>query len=196
MSTPAAFSSVVLENVFYSISVAIVVMIGTLAFLLGYRPTNAALTITLAAGRGGHRRRSSAVWWLLRSQPRLLSRFLKHDAVRDAEDRVFRFASARTGTHRTDSLFEFAFHACGRPGDLFPADAAHRTQRPHAADGADSGDSRTAHHRSRSSSCRCDWESIRWDQDRSRKCSASDRRRASRSQRSGQRGACSGRRWA
>ena len=50
ISTPAAFSSVVLENIFYSISVAIVVMIGTLAFLLGYRPTNAALTITLALG--------------------------------------------------------------------------------------------------------------------------------------------------
>ena len=46
MPTSAAFSSVVLENVFYSISVAIMVMVGTLAFLLGYRPTNTALTIS------------------------------------------------------------------------------------------------------------------------------------------------------
>ena len=49
--TSAAFSSVVLENIFYSISVAIMVMVGTLAFLFGYRPTNAALTITLGARR-------------------------------------------------------------------------------------------------------------------------------------------------
>src|SRR5688572_25579955 len=94
MPTPAAFSSVVLENVFYSISVAIVVMIGTLAFLLGYRPTSAALTITLALGVVAIVA-VVMVWWLLRSQPRLLSRFLRHDAVRDAEDRVFRFASAQ-----------------------------------------------------------------------------------------------------
>ena len=109
MSTPAAFSSVVLENIFYSISVAIVVMIGTLAFLLGYRPTSAALTITIALGVVAIVS-VVAVWWLLRSQPRLLSRFLKHDAVRDAEDRVFRFASARTGQIAQILLFEFAFH--------------------------------------------------------------------------------------
>ena len=60
IATSAAFSSVVLENIFYSISVAIMVMVGTLAFLLGYQPTNAALTITLGLGvvavRLGHRR--------------------------------------------------------------------------------------------------------------------------------------------
>ena len=109
LSTPAAFSSVVLENIFYSISVAIVVMIGTLAFLLGYRPTSAALTITLALGVIAVVS-IVAVWWLLRSQPRLLSRFLRHDAVRDAEDRVFRFASAQRGQIGQILLFEFAFH--------------------------------------------------------------------------------------
>ena len=91
-----------LENVFYSISVAIMVMVGTLAFLLGYRPTNAALTITLALGSVAMVS-LVAVWWLLRSQPRLLSRFLKHDAVRDAEDRVFRFASRRKERMGRDS---------------------------------------------------------------------------------------------
>jgi hypothetical protein len=110
ISTPAAFSSVVLENIFYSISVAIVVMIGTLAFLLGYRPTNAALTITLALGAVALTA-IVAVWWLLRSQPRLLSRFLKHDAVREAEDQVFRFASGRAGHIGQILVFEFAFHA-------------------------------------------------------------------------------------
>jgi hypothetical protein len=109
MTTPAAFSSVVLENVFYSISVAVVVLIGTLAFLLGYSPTSAALTITIALG-GVAVVSVVMVWWLLQSQPRLLSRFLRHDAVLDAEDRVFRFASARTDRIPKILLFEFAFH--------------------------------------------------------------------------------------
>ena len=85
LATSAAFSSVVLENIFYSISVAIMVMVGTLAFLLGYRPTNTALTISLALGVFAIVA-LLAVWWLLNSQPRLLSRFLTHAAVRDAED--------------------------------------------------------------------------------------------------------------
>ena len=109
MSTPAAVSSVVLENIFYSISVAIVVIVGTLAFLLGYRPTNAALTITLSLGIVAIVA-SVSVWWLLRSQPRVLSRFLRHDAVRDAEDRVFRFASAGNGQIGRILLFELSFH--------------------------------------------------------------------------------------
>ena len=107
--TPAAFSSVVLENIFYSISVAIVVTVGTLAFLLGYQPTDAARTITLSLGTVA----ISAivvVWWLMRSQPRFLSRFLKHDTVRDAEDRVFRFSQTRTSRVWQILLLQFAFH--------------------------------------------------------------------------------------
>ena len=100
IATSAAFSSVVLENIFYSISVAIMIMVGTLAFLLGYSPTNAALTITLSLGAVAIVS-VIAVWWLLRSEPRFLSRFLKHSAVRDAEDRVFRFAArARNASGR------------------------------------------------------------------------------------------------
>ncbi len=110
LSTPAAFSSVVLENIFYSISVAVVVMIGTLAFLVGYRPANAALTVTLALAAVATTA-IVAVWWLLRSQPRLLSRFLKHDAVRAAEDQVFAFAKDRNGQIGQILVFEFAFHA-------------------------------------------------------------------------------------
>jgi hypothetical protein len=110
LSTPAAFSSVVLENIFYSISVAIMVMIGTLAFLLGYRPTDAALTIALSLGVVAIAS-VVVVWWLLRSQPRLLSRFLKHEGVRAAEDRVFRFASTSKGRLGEIFLLEFTFHA-------------------------------------------------------------------------------------
>jgi hypothetical protein len=109
IATSAAFSSVVLENIFYSISVAIMVMVGTLAFLLGYRPTNAALTITLSLGAVAVVS-VIGVWWLLRSQPRLLSRFLKHDAVRDAEDRIFRFATTRKERMGQILLLQFAFH--------------------------------------------------------------------------------------
>lgn len=109
IATSAAFSSVVLENILYSISVAIMVMIGTLAFLLGYRPTNAALTITLSLGAVAIVS-VVAVWWLLRSEPRFLSRFLKHDAVRDAEVRVFRFAATRKERIGQILLLQFAFH--------------------------------------------------------------------------------------
>lgn len=109
IATSAAFSSVVLENIFYSISVAIMIMIGTLAFLLGYRPTNAALTITLSLAAVAIVS-VIAVWWLLRSEPRFLSRFLKHAAVRDAEDRVFRFAASRKERIWQILLLQFAFH--------------------------------------------------------------------------------------
>jgi ABC-type nickel/cobalt efflux system permease component RcnA len=109
ITTPSAFSSVVLENIFYSISVAIMVMVGTLAFLLGYQPTNAALTITLSLGAVALVA-IVAVWWLMRSQPRLLSRFLKHDAVRAAEDRIFRFTATRPKHVWQILLLQFAFH--------------------------------------------------------------------------------------
>jgi hypothetical protein len=109
IATSAAFSSVVLENVFYSISVAIMVMVGTLAFLLGYRPTNAALTITLSLGAVAIVA-VVAVWWVLRSEPRFLSRFLKHDGVRDAEDRVFRFTATRKERIGQILMLQFAFH--------------------------------------------------------------------------------------
>ena len=105
---PAAFSSVVLENIFYSISVAIMVTIGTLAFLLGFRPTNAALTISLRSASSPSCR-WSLVWWLLSNQPRLLSRFLN---MRPCTMRRIGFPlrSARRGTDRRILLFEFAFH--------------------------------------------------------------------------------------
>ena len=109
VATSAAFSSVVLENIFYSISVAIMVMVGTLAFLLGYRPTNAALTITLALGAVAIVS-VIAVWWLMRSQPRLLSRFLKHDAVRDAETRIFRFTETQPKHVWQILLLQLTFH--------------------------------------------------------------------------------------
>lgn len=110
MSTPAAFSSVVLENIFYSLTVAVVVTVGTLAFLLTYRRENAAIIVitgVVTAAAAG----VTAVWWLLRSQPRLLSRFLKHDAVREAEDRIFRFSSVQKDRIWQILLLQLGFHA-------------------------------------------------------------------------------------
>lgn len=110
MPTPAAFSSVVLENIFYSLTVAAVVTIGTLAFLLTYKRGNTATTVTagiVTAAAAG----VIAVLWLLRTQPRLLSRFLKVDAVREAEDRVFQFASGRKDRIWQVLGLQFGFHA-------------------------------------------------------------------------------------
>lgn len=109
LSMSGAFSSVVLENMFYSLSVAVMVAVGTIAFLLGFRPTDAALTLTIAVSAVAVIG-VVAVWWLLYSQPRLLSRFLNNDAVRDAEDRIFRFAAAQKGRTSRIMLLEFAFH--------------------------------------------------------------------------------------
>ncbi len=104
-----AISSVVLENLFYSISVAVMVTVGTIAFLLGYRPTSGPLTVSLAVsvvaviGVG-------LVWWTLSTQPRVLSRFLQHEAVRNAEDRIFGFVSTRRDRLAGILSLEFAFH--------------------------------------------------------------------------------------
>lgn len=109
MPVSAAISSVVLENIFYSISVAVMVAVGTLAFLLGFRPTagplNVSIAISAVAVVG-----VVLVWWVLSTQPRLLSRFLQHEAVRNAEDRIFSFVSARRGRLAAILALEFAFH--------------------------------------------------------------------------------------
>ena len=97
IATSAAFSSVVLENIFYSISVAIMVMVGTLAFLLGYQPTNAALTITLVARRRrdrlGHRGVVAAAQSAAIAQP-----FSETRRGARRRRRIFRFATTRRNT--------------------------------------------------------------------------------------------------
>src|SRR5438477_988959 len=105
-----AVSSVVLENIFYSISMAVMVSVGTLAFLLAFRPTEGPLVVTVAITAIALIA-ILLVWWLLRSQPKVLSRFLKHDAVRAAEDNIFRFASAHRDRLWRILTLEFAFHA-------------------------------------------------------------------------------------
>jgi hypothetical protein len=109
LAISAAVSSVVLENIFYSISVAVMVAVGTLAFLLGFRPTAGPLTVSVAISTVAVVA-IVLVWWVLSTQPRVLSRFLQHDAVRRAEDRIFRFVSARGNRLSAILAFEFAFH--------------------------------------------------------------------------------------
>jgi hypothetical protein len=110
LSATDAVSSVVLENIFYSISVAVMVGVGTLAFLLAFRPTEGPLLVTIAISLMALIA-IIMVWWLLRTQPRVLSRFLQHDAVRNAEDAIFRFASAHRDRLWRILTLEFAFHA-------------------------------------------------------------------------------------
>jgi Lysylphosphatidylglycerol synthase TM region len=105
-----AVSSVVLENIFYSLSVAVMVGAGTLAFLLGFRPTEGPLVVTIGVSLVALIA-IAAVWWLLRNQPEVMSRFLKHDVVRNAEKTIFRFASAHRDRLGRILVLEFAFHA-------------------------------------------------------------------------------------
>ena len=105
----SAVSSVVLENIYYSISVAVMVAVGTLAFLLGFRPTAGPLTVSVSISAVAIVA-IILVWWALSTQPRVLSRFLHHDAVRSAEDRIFSFVSARRDRLAGILAFEFSFH--------------------------------------------------------------------------------------
>jgi hypothetical protein len=109
LPTSAAISSVVLENIFYSISVAVMVSVGTIAFLFGFRPTSGPLSVSIAISLVAMVA-VVLVWWVLSTQPRLLSRFLQHEAVRNAEDRVFAFVSARRDRLAGILALEFAFH--------------------------------------------------------------------------------------
>jgi hypothetical protein len=110
LPTVDAVSSVVLENIFYSISVAVMVGVGTIAFLLGFRPTKGPLAVTIGVTLVALIA-VVVVWWLLRSQPKVLSRVLKHDVARNAEETIFRFASAHRDRIGRILVLEFAFHA-------------------------------------------------------------------------------------
>jgi Lysylphosphatidylglycerol synthase TM region len=105
-----AVSSVVLENIFYSISVAVMVGVGTMTFLLGFRPTEGPLVVTIGVSLVAVIA-IAAVWWLLRNQPKVMSRFFKHDVVRNAEKTIFRFASTHRDRLGRILVLEFAFHA-------------------------------------------------------------------------------------
>lgn len=108
LSTADAVSSVVLENLFYSISVAVMVSVGTLAFLLGFRPAEGPFLVTMAVSMIALIA-IVLVWWLLQRRPRVLSRFLKHDAVRNAEEKIFGFVSAHRDRLGRIIALEFVF---------------------------------------------------------------------------------------
>jgi hypothetical protein len=109
LPTSVAISSVVLENIFYSVSVGVMVAVGTIAFLLGFRPTSGPLTVSLVVSMVAIVA-VMLVWRVLSTQPRVVSRFFQHDAVRNAEDRIFNFVSQRRGRLAGILALEFAFH--------------------------------------------------------------------------------------
>ena len=121
-----ALSSIALENIFYAMTVAVMIAIGTIAFLYGFQLSQAALMaglgmLALAAIIG------TAGWWLLSRQPKLLSgtaswvtsragRALPHarlDWIRALEQRIYGFSARHPGRVARLLLLEMIFHAAG-----------------------------------------------------------------------------------
>jgi hypothetical protein len=126
LPTMAAVSSIALENIFYAMTVAVMIAIGTTAFLYGFQPNQAAqmaglgmLALAAVIGTGG--------WWLLSRQPRLLSgtarwvtgragRTLSHarlDWIRALEQRIYGFSARHPGRVARLLSLEMIFHAAG-----------------------------------------------------------------------------------
>lgn len=121
-----AVSSIALENLFYGVSVAVMVIVGALAFMYGFQPGGeiraAGLVIIATALVSG-----AMVWWLLTRQPRLLSRLggwfvermpgsalgLNLDSIHALEDRIHGFVGRNPGRVGRILGLEFSFHAAG-----------------------------------------------------------------------------------
>jgi len=110
LSSASAFASVVLENIFYSISVAVMVTAGSLAFIAGFRMTDAVLSVSIAISVLALLA-IVAVWVFLKTRPAIASRLVAHSNVRLAEDRVFGFAAQHPDRLATILALEFTFHA-------------------------------------------------------------------------------------
>jgi hypothetical protein len=126
LPTMAALSSITLENIFYGMTVAVMIAIGTVAFLYGFHPSEAALLaglgmLALAAVIAG------VGWWLLYWQPKLLSGAVgwltrragrepphtRLDWIRTLEQRIYGFSARHPRRVARILLLEFIFHAAG-----------------------------------------------------------------------------------
>lgn len=121
-----AVSSIALENLFYGVSVAVMVIVGALAFMYGFQAGSeiraASLVIVASALVAG-----VMAWWLLTRQPRLLSGLgswfvermpgspheSKLESIRALEDRIHGFVGRNPGRVGRILLLEFLFHAAG-----------------------------------------------------------------------------------
>lgn len=119
-----AVASIAVENLFYGVSVAVMVVVGALAFIYGFQPgttIRAASLVTIASAFVA----GAIAWWLLSRQPRWLSGLggwlvermpgsaltSKLESIRALEDRIHGFAGRNPGRVGRILLLEFSFHA-------------------------------------------------------------------------------------
>lgn len=126
LPTLSALSSIALENIFYALSVAVMVMAGAIVFAAAFPSSRLTQLVTLGSGSAALILGIVALVLLYR-RPRVLtaiaewivgrtSRFGlrgRVDAIRELEDRIHRFARGYPQRVPQVLLFEFLFHAGG-----------------------------------------------------------------------------------
>jgi hypothetical protein len=126
LSTLSALSSIALENIFYALSVAVMVLIGALVFASAFRGTQLAQLVTFASAAAALALGIVTLLLLYRS-PRVLTGIVEQiilrtsgfglqsrvDGIRELEDRVHRFAGTYPKRVPEVLFFEFLFHAGG-----------------------------------------------------------------------------------
>jgi hypothetical protein len=126
LPTISALSSIALENIFYALSVAVMVLAGALVFAEAFPAGTLTHLATLASAVAAVTL-GVVTLLLLYRRPRVLtsiaermvgrtSRFAlrsRVDSIRELEDRVHRFASSYPKRVPQVMLYEFLFHAAG-----------------------------------------------------------------------------------
>jgi hypothetical protein len=126
LTTISALSSIALENIFYALSVAVMVLIGTLVFAVSYHSTPV-LQISAFVSAAAALTLGVVTLLLLYRRPRVLttiaewmvgrtSRFGLHsrvNSIRELEDRIHRFSQRYPTRVPQVLVYEFLFHASG-----------------------------------------------------------------------------------
>jgi hypothetical protein len=122
----SALSSIALENIFYALSVAVMVLGGALVFVNAFH-ASALMQLATFAGAAAALALGIVTLLLLYRRPRVLTGFVEWmvqrtsrfglsarvDAIRELEDRIHRFARSYPNRVPRVLLFEFLFHAAG-----------------------------------------------------------------------------------
>ena len=126
LPTISALSSIALENIFYALSVAVMVLAGSLVFVEAFHTSSLAQLATFATAAAAVAL-GVVTLLLLYRRPRVLtaiaewmigrtSRFglrSRVDSIRELEDRIHRFARSYPQRVPQVMLYEFLFHAAG-----------------------------------------------------------------------------------
>jgi hypothetical protein len=122
----SALSSIALENIFYALSVAVMVLIGALVFASAFRGSQVAQFMTVGSAAAAIAL-AIVTLLLLYRRPRVLTGIVEQiitrtsgfglqsrvDAIRELEDRIHRFASSYPKRVPEVLFFEFLFHVGG-----------------------------------------------------------------------------------